>query len=349
MKKFISILLTIIFCISITSAVFADSDQFFYYNTGYKRAFSDCDNGQLIGVYKDISQYPATSQYTAQMSHLVLYNDGTYELTFSSAQLILLLKNTYTMVDDTITLASDQSSLGSEFVLKLQDDGTIKYTSSSIYGCLSPSQNDTFVLVYGNGFEPKAEPTPVPTAEPTAEPVVTEEPVITPAPTDAPEEAVPTAEPVVTPEPTPVPTEVPYVTAPPITEPTSKPAPTAAPDALQTGVNVYVNGKAVTFDQPPVIINDRTMVPVRGVFEALGATVTWDDSIKTAYGVLGDTTVSIKIGEKAIYKNSVAIAIDTEAQIVNSRTLVPVRAIAEAFNCTVDWDSDTRTVIITSY
>ncbi|MBQ3110729.1 MAG: leucine-rich repeat protein [Clostridia bacterium] len=96
------------------------------------------------------------------------------------------------------------------------------------------------------------------------------------------------------------------------------------------------------------IKNDRTMVPMRAIFESLGADVSWDDSTKTAIGVKDGVEVKITIGENVLYKNGEAIELDAPAEITNDRTMVPVRAISEAFGCTVEWDNETKTVEITS-
>ena len=112
----------------------------------------------------------------------------------------------------------------------------------------------------------------------------------------------------------------------------------------QGAVTVFVDGTMVEFDVAPQIINDRTMVPMRAIFEQIGAEVTWDDSTKTAISQKGDITVKIAIGEYKLNKNGVDIAIDVPAQIVDSRTLVPVRAISESFDCEVFWDDATRSV-----
>lgn len=112
-------------------------------------------------------------------------------------------------------------------------------------------------------------------------------------------------------------------------------------------ISVFVNDERVSFDVAPTIINDRTMVPVRAIFEALGAEVRWDDEIETAIGVLDDTVVKIAIGKSYLVKNGKRIDIDTPAMIISDRTLVPVRAIAESFDCTVDWYDGSQTVEIT--
>lgn len=109
-------------------------------------------------------------------------------------------------------------------------------------------------------------------------------------------------------------------------------------------ITVELDGSEIAFDQKPVIVDDRTMVPMRAVFEAMGADVNWDGNTQTVTSTKGDTTISMTIGKNEMYKNGKAISLDVAPQIVGDRTLVPVRAIAEAFDISVDWDGDTKTV-----
>ncbi len=113
-------------------------------------------------------------------------------------------------------------------------------------------------------------------------------------------------------------------------------------------IKVMLNGAAIDFaDVAPQIINDRTMVPLRAIFEALGAEVAWDDATKTVVAVKGEVTIKMTIGASTFTRNNESIALDSPATIVDSRTLVPVRAIAESFGSEVDWDGTTKTVTIT--
>ena len=121
---------------------------------------------------------------------------------------------------------------------------------------------------------------------------------------------------------------------------------TNALSEVPNDICVYVNGREVLFDQPPVIDNGRTLVPLRAIFEALGASVAWDSASQTVTSTRDDTTVKATIGNTTMYKNDKAVTLDVPAKIVNSRTLVPVRAIAEAFGSQVQWDGKTKTVII---
>lgn len=111
-------------------------------------------------------------------------------------------------------------------------------------------------------------------------------------------------------------------------------------------VTVLVNGEAVAFDQPPVIVDGRTLVPVRAVFEALGAKMEWDNESRTAAAVKDGINVEIKIGESSFEKNGQQIPLDVPAQIIGDRTLVPLRAVADAFACQVGWDGETKTAMV---
>lgn len=113
-------------------------------------------------------------------------------------------------------------------------------------------------------------------------------------------------------------------------------------------VSVMLDGKKLEFDVPAQIINDRTFVPLRVIFEAMGAEVEWDGDERKVTAVKGDTTVEMTIDSSVMSVNSQEITLDVPPQIVDDRTLVPARAVAESFGAEVAWDGDTRTVIITS-
>ena len=112
-------------------------------------------------------------------------------------------------------------------------------------------------------------------------------------------------------------------------------------------ISVTFNKKPIEFEVAPQIIDERTMVPLRAIFETLGAKVDWNDQTKTVTSTKNNTTVKITIGSNILNKNGTKIELDVPAQIVDGFTLVPVRAISEAFGCKVDWDDKTKTVIIT--
>jgi len=117
--------------------------------------------------------------------------------------------------------------------------------------------------------------------------------------------------------------------------------------AASTGVKVLLDGNLMTFDVPPQIINNRTMVPLRAIFEAMGAKVDWVGETQTVTGTKDDTVVILKIGDTSPTINGLVVPIDQPAVIKENRTLAPLRFVAEAFGGTVDWEGSTQTATIT--
>ena len=119
-----------------------------------------------------------------------------------------------------------------------------------------------------------------------------------------------------------------------------------------TSVNVSVNGTPVAFSSatgtPFLDQNGRTQVPLRVTMEALGATVGWDNSTRTATVSKGSVSIRIPIGTSFILVNGVKKSNDTTAQIVNGRTYLPIRIVAESLSATVNWDNSTKSVQITA-
>ena len=114
-------------------------------------------------------------------------------------------------------------------------------------------------------------------------------------------------------------------------------------------ITVYVDGTKVNFDQQPIIKDDRTLVPMRRIFEALDAQVFWDEPSQSVTAVKGTDVFLMHIGKAELYKNGqLAYTMPVPAQIVNDRMLVPLRAIAESLGCEVGWDGIDYVVDITS-
>lgn len=111
-------------------------------------------------------------------------------------------------------------------------------------------------------------------------------------------------------------------------------------------VKIVVNNKKLNPDVPPFILNGRTLVPLRSIFEALGAEVEWDDATQTVTAFKEKTTIKLKIGDNKLYVNGDAVILDVVAAIYDSRTFVPARAVSEALKAQVEWDESTYTVII---
>ncbi|MBQ7039171.1 MAG: FAD-dependent oxidoreductase, partial [Clostridia bacterium] len=102
---------------------------------------------------------------------------------------------------------------------------------------------------------------------------------------------------------------------------------------------LYINGKEQTADVAPLILNSRTFLPLRAIGEGLGGAVSYDDATKTVTILRNGKTISLTIGNPSITVDGTAMEIDAAPFIENSRTMVPVRAIAEGFGMKVHYDN----------
>ena len=120
-------------------------------------------------------------------------------------------------------------------------------------------------------------------------------------------------------------------------------------------IRVIINNQPVSFDVSPILKNGRVMVPMRQIFEVSGAKVVWDEETKSilATRVLSDnysidkTVVKLTIGSNKISINGVESEMDVEANVINDRTLVPIRFVAQALGAKVIWDEKMNIVRIT--
>ena len=115
-----------------------------------------------------------------------------------------------------------------------------------------------------------------------------------------------------------------------------------------TNISIYLNGSKQTYSNKAIIKNGSTLVPLRGIFESLGATVNWNQSTKTIDAKKGATSIWLKIGSTTTKVNGKNVTISVPAQVVNGSTLVPLRFISEALGAKVEWIQTTKTVKITS-
>jgi hypothetical protein len=113
-------------------------------------------------------------------------------------------------------------------------------------------------------------------------------------------------------------------------------------------VRVFVDGQPVTFDVPPQIDNGRLLVPLRGVFERLGATVDWNNQTQTVYAQRGGTNIAIVIGSAEAMVDGQPVPIDAPAMVVDDRTMVPLRFVSQTLGSAVNWDAPSSTVVIGS-
>lgn len=120
--------------------------------------------------------------------------------------------------------------------------------------------------------------------------------------------------------------------------------------AMAAETKVYVHGQEVFFpDMKPTIVDGRTLVPLRAVFEKLGADVEWDQSTKTASITQRGNTLKIQINNDKMVLNNETLnqSLDVPAQLLNERTMIPLRFPAQALGYEVEWDGGKNTVYVT--
>lgn len=128
---------------------------------------------------------------------------------------------------------------------------------------------------------------------------------------------------------------------------------------LAGNVNVQLNGKNIDFTDnegnkvEAQIINSRTMVPMRKIFELLGASIEWNGSNQTVLATKDDISIKLQIGNEIAEVirdgKTEKVKLDSKPVIVNNRTLVPLRFISESLEKQVGWDAQNQTAIIIDY
>lgn len=112
-------------------------------------------------------------------------------------------------------------------------------------------------------------------------------------------------------------------------------------------INVKINGQTLYFDQPPIMENGRVLVPMRTIFEVVGADVQWVAQKSTVKATKGDLSITLPLNSKQATINGTNKALDVPAKSINGRTVVPLRFVGEALGCTVEWRADQALVLIT--
>ena len=111
-----------------------------------------------------------------------------------------------------------------------------------------------------------------------------------------------------------------------------------------------VNGIEVAVDEgrgtAPLIVDGRTLLPIRTVIESFGGTVSWNGETSAVILEIGDDKAELIIGSTSAYYNGAEYTLDVAPQIINDRTMLPVRFVAESFGLGIAWESDTKTVHI---
>ncbi|AEF93997.1 copper amine oxidase-like domain-containing protein [Desulfotomaculum nigrificans CO-1-SRB] len=109
---------------------------------------------------------------------------------------------------------------------------------------------------------------------------------------------------------------------------------------------IFIDGHQLK--APTAVENGTTLVPLRPIFQSLGANVTWDDGTKTVTATKGDLVLTLRIGYKTAYLNHQPIALQVPAKVIEGSTMVPLRFVSEALGADVNWDGTSKTITITS-
>jgi hypothetical protein len=124
----------------------------------------------------------------------------------------------------------------------------------------------------------------------------------------------------------------------------------SAGSVMAQRIQVIVNGSRVHFEGlGPMQLQGRTMVPVRGVLEKLGAEVAWVESSRTVVASKPGMEIQLPLGEHEATVSGKKVALDVPAQEINGHTMVPLRFLGEALGADVRWDDAARTVIIVTH
>jgi len=123
--------------------------------------------------------------------------------------------------------------------------------------------------------------------------------------------------------------------------------PVAQVPTPQIPLRVMYNGIEIELEQPPLVVNERALVPMNAIFTALGAEISWDGTTKTVSSEYGDTHIQLQVNSTSAVIDSEIVPLDIAPQVVDSRTFVPARFVAEALDKDVAWDAHTKTILIT--
>lgn len=120
----------------------------------------------------------------------------------------------------------------------------------------------------------------------------------------------------------------------------------ASADTNNQSLHLKINGQEKVFAEPPMMYNDVTLVPMRAIFEELGAEVKWDDKQQKITATKGNDTIELKLNSKDAFVNYKPIKLLQEPLVSNNTTMVPLRFIGESLGANVNWDAKTKTVTI---
>lgn len=113
------------------------------------------------------------------------------------------------------------------------------------------------------------------------------------------------------------------------------------------GIKVFYEGRQIHYDIEPALADGRTLIPARQTFETMGASVSWEEQARRVTVTRGERHIEIVLGKNQMLVNGQPVALDTPARVQDGRTLIPLRAVATALDCIVNWGDADRMVVIT--
>ncbi|NOU92779.1 VWA domain-containing protein [Paenibacillus sp. LMG 31456] len=111
-------------------------------------------------------------------------------------------------------------------------------------------------------------------------------------------------------------------------------------------IQVFIGGQKQAYEQPPVNLSGSVLVPLRAIFESLGAKVEWESSSQTVTATREGRTILLTIGSNIAYVNGAPITLNVAPQLINGNTMVPVRFVSEALGGIVKWDETSKSVVV---
>lgn len=116
--------------------------------------------------------------------------------------------------------------------------------------------------------------------------------------------------------------------------------------AAASAISVTVDDVPLVLDVEPAVVNGRTLVPMRPIFEALGAEIEWDNVSKGITAYKDNKTINLYLNDTMAYINDSEYVLDTPAVSIDGRTMVPARFVAESLDCQVFWDNSAKCVSV---
>ena len=120
----------------------------------------------------------------------------------------------------------------------------------------------------------------------------------------------------------------------------------AATGAFAADIKINLNGEEIAFDVQPMLDGENLLLPLRFIYEKMGANVSWYEETNTVFADLGGNITTIQIGNELMFLNGDSFKLDAVPVLKDDRTLVPAAVIENGTGAKVSWDAEKSTVSI---